>query len=203
MLQKTIYLTIFILSFLNLKGQKNISYYNLNSKQIQKQENVLTRKFKKTKCYNSKDSLNYLFIYLLNFKHRPSQKLIVDKNIMCELTFSYHKKSNFPFCLSVIYNQNNKVVANGERKNIYCYENMKFAQKKDSLLLEYKLQFNPEIMFQISPASPDLFFAKRKECIKALLIKESILKELSMDEFVEHYWSVYFPEDVLELYNEN
>ena len=167
---------------------------------IYKQEKKLIRKFKKTKCYNPLDSLHYLFIFMLEFKDQPNPSLILKQGIMNELFFLYHKNRKFPINSSIIYNQNRKVVGSAERSNVYCYEDLESAHKEDRMLVNYLLEQNPEMIFQISPASSNLYFAKKGRKIIALLFEGYQLKVLSLKEFVDCYWDEYFPKEIIDLY---
>ena len=195
---------LWILSLSNMMAQNNILRGQEPSTEcIRKHEKKLTKKFKKTDCFDLADGLNYLFIYTLGFNQRPSPDVLLDKGLMRKLDFLYRKKSDFPINDAAIFNQNKKVVGVSEGLNVYCYYESLLAgdaYKVEKKLVEYKFDQNPEKIFRINATPSGLYFAEKGEEVEALLFKNDQLKILNLNDFVECCWEEYFPEELLDLH---
>ena len=170
---------------------------------IQKLEKKLTKKFKKTDCFDSADNLNYLFIFTLAFHQKPAVDLFLNQKTMQELSFLYRKKGGFPINQAAIFNQNKKVVGVTEELNIYCYYKSLLAgnaYNRENKLVQYYFDHIPDRIFRINATPLTLYFAEKAGKVDALVFEKDQLKVLNIEEFVKCCWDQYFPKEALDIH---
>ena len=167
------------------------------AKCINKQENKLLKKFKKTDCFKSTDDQSFFFIYTYGFKMPPSPELFLEGTATEELKVLYRKKADFPISYGIIFNQEKEVVGSAEESNVFCYYEKLLAgnaYEVERKLLDYKLQEQPDRILRIDATPGDLYFAEKDKELKALLFDtEHEMKVLDMKEFNRVLLGTVFP----------
>ena len=201
------YLIIGIIQLQNMNAQeKFIHGKRPDEKMIVKHQNALNKKFSKTKCSESENNFNFLFLNWYGFKNTPTKSLLLDKDLVHKLDVLYKSKEEIPYNYTIVYNHDKNVVGYVEYFNqIYCFENDKGAlYKKYEALLKFYFDKEPDRIFQIDASSTEVYFAEKNGQLKVLTFDENLnLLVKSIEEIVNCCWEDLFPQEIVKIYYPN
>ncbi|TKG93828.1 hypothetical protein EYV94_16420 [Puteibacter caeruleilacunae] len=193
---------IFIMSVGSVFGQTPLFIgKDLNLISTDKQEKKIKRKFRRKECYNPKDEYNYLFIYNLDFKERPTPQSLKDGSAFREVQYVFRKRKKFPYHDIVIYNQKNEAIGSVSYFcYVYCFYNRELGTYKEyDYLVDYYLENSPDIIFTLSLTIGELYFAAKGDDIKVLMYDKEVRCVLELDQFVENYWDECYPKAIMDI----